>query len=69
MRNEKGLLLSHLKFFISHSSLFSVFVSNPSYRMKIAWIAAVVLKVFSKIQYEIIDGAGGRINIVTPYGL
>src|ERR1700693_3527135 len=37
--------------------------------MKMFWIAAVVFKIFSEVQDEIIDGAGIWINLITPNGL
>ena len=37
--------------------------------MKIFGIAAVLFKIFSEIENEIIDRSGSWINIITPYGL
>jgi hypothetical protein len=35
--------------------------------MKIFWVAAVFFKVFSKIEYKVVNGAGGGVNIIAPY--
>ena len=50
-------------------SLLGVLISHTSYRMEVFGIAAVLLEVFTEVQYEIVDGPGGRIDIVSPHGL
>jgi hypothetical protein len=34
--------------------------------MKVAGIAAIVFEIFTKVQYEVINGAGSGIHVIAP---
>lgn len=64
-------LLSELKEIMQSIGTWSlrVLVANTSYGMKKLWIAAVILKILTEVQDEIVDRPGCGINIITPYCL
>ena len=43
------------------------FISYAADAMKVLRIAGIFLKVFAEGEYEVVDSAGGRIYIITPY--
>ena len=47
-------------------SLLLVFITHTTHRMEIAGIAAVFFEVFTEIKDEIINGACGGINVISP---
>ena len=47
-------------------SLLLVFITHAPHRMEIAGIAAVFFEVFTEIKDEIINGACGGINVISP---
>src|SRR4051812_43586692 len=50
----------------STRQLFSILITNSTYGMKVAGIAAIVFEVFTKVQYEVVDGARSGIYVVAP---
>jgi hypothetical protein len=41
-------------------------ITDSSYAVKVLWVSSIGFEVFTKVENEIINGSGARINVNSP---